>query len=445
MKAHEIKIITATALPLMAAFLAQKGMQFVDALMMGWIGPSALAAGALGTSTFFVAVLFCMGTLSAVGVLVVRARGANQPSEIAANLQHGFLLVPLLSLPSMILVWYVPNVLMMMGEEPLVITATAAFLHGLVWGIPGFLLFFVLREFVSAFELARIVMMVCVLSIPLTFAANYIFIYGKLGLPAFGIAGIGYASAMIMWLMFLSLFLYAKKHRRLKNYTPSLFWFKFNYQKLKELFVLGVPSGLILVLDVGMFSSAAFMMAHFGITALAAHQVAFQCASVAYAVPYGLSVAIALQVGHAMGANDIKQAKRYAYLGFWMGLIISAVIALFFIFTPNILASIFLNKSDAQYQEINQMVRSFFIAAAIFQCFDATQAMMSGALRGFKDTFIPMLICFSSYWILGIGSCYYLAFHTRIGAVGIWYGLTIGLLSAGVILTLRFVQKSNSR
>jgi len=440
-KLSEIKIITLTALPLMAAFLAQKGMQLIDTVMLGWIGPQALAAGALGTAMFMIGLTFCLGALSAVGIFIARARGAKQHNEISDNLQSGICLALVLALPCMIIIWYSPQLLLALGEDPRVVENTMLLLHGLVWGFPGFLLFLVFREFIASFELARVVMTVCVLSLPLTFVANYGLMYGTYGLPVLGIAGIGYAGAVIMWLMFFSLFFYSKKHPVLKIHVVAMQWCRFDAQKMRAMFIVGAPSGLLLVLDTGMFAIAAIMIGHFGVEALAAHQIAMQWVTIAYAVPVGVSMATALQVSHSAGANNMVQGKRYAYIGLSMGLLLSAVIALVFIFAPSLLANLFLEKSDPQYHKIYQYALTFLAIGAFFQSVDALQVILNGALRGIKDTFIPMLLSIVCYWGLGVSGAYYLTFYTSLAASGIWYGLTIGILSAALMLFLRFYKR----
>lgn len=440
---HEIKLIIKLALPLMAVFLAQKGMQLVDTLMMGWIGPQALAAGALGTSIFMTILVFCMGTFTAIGICIAHARGTNHPADIQSSLQHGLYLAIILSLPCMLLIWFSPQILLLLGEDPHIVGMTQLLLHGLVWGIPGFLLFLVFREFISAFALVHVVMLVALLSIPLTFVANYIFIYGKYGLPQLGIAGIGYAGAGVMWFMFFCLLFYSRKHPTLREHVISLNVFKFDYDKIRDLFYVGAPSGIIFVLDVGMFLMAAIMMGYFSIDALAAHQIAMQCVTIAYAIPFALSTATALQVGHAKGSKNLLQAKRSAYLGLGMGLIASAIIAILFILAPETFVKLFLKVSETHYNAIKELAASFLAVAALFQCFDAVQAIANGTLRGLKDTLIPMLLSIGCYWVLGVGSAYYFAFHTHLGATGIWYGLTLGICSAGIMLMLRFLQRLN--
>lgn len=439
-KTHEIKAMTTLALPLMAAFLAQRGMQFIDTIMMGWIGPEALAAGALGTSIFFTTLVFCMGTLSAIGIFIVRAKGANDTNDIKSSMQHGLCLALLLSLPCMIIVWFAPYVLSPIGEDPQVVESAILLLHGLVWGFPGFLLFLVLRELISAFSLTRIVMFVALGSIPLTFVANYILIYGKFGFSKLGIAGIGYAGAVVMWFMFLCLWIYSRKHYLLRQYI-SFNLFQFDRRKVGDILYIGIPSGVLLILESGMFLSAAILMGYFGVDALAAHQIAMQCANIAYTIPFALSMATALQVGHAAGSKDIFQAQRSAFLGLAIGLILTATIATVFIFVPDKLVNIFLKGNEHSYKTLNQLAISFITIAAIFQCLDGVQAIANGALRGLKDTLIPMLLSIGCYWFLGVGTAYYFSFHTHLGSRGIWYGLTLGISSIGIILTLRLLKR----
>lgn len=439
-KKNEIKSIIIIALPLMAAFLAQKGMQFIDTIMMGWIGPTALAAGALGTAFFVTILLFCMGVLSAIGIFIVRAKGAGNISDVKSTMQHGFCLAIFLSVPCMLIIWLVPHILLCIGEDPLVVANTALLLHGMVWGFPSLLLFLVLREFISAFSLTLIVMMVSLFSIPLTFAANYILIYGKYHFPQLGIAGIGYGSSIVMWFMFLSLLVYSKKHTLLKKHL-SLKPFKFDRNKFNDMLHIGIPSGALFLLEAGMFLSTAIMMGYFGVAALAAHQIALQCVNIAYTLPVALSLATALQVGHAAGAKNLVQAQRTALLSFSMALVTSAIIAVVFILASNFLVNIFLEGGEKNLKEAHQLATSFLGIAALFLCFDAMQSVANGALRGLRDTFVPMLFSIGCYWVLGVGGAYYLSIHTHLGATGIWYGLTLGLCSAATILMLRFFQK----
>lgn len=437
----ETKTIIQIALPLMAAFLVQKGMQLIDTIMMGWIGPEALAAGILSTTIAMLTLFFCMGTLSAVGIQIARARGANQHEMIPKILINGVYIVFLLSIPSMVLIWITPYLLFYLGKDQAIVEKCIEFLHAIVWGTPGFLLFFLLREFVAAFSLTRMVMIVVICVLPLTFIANYIFIYGKLGLPALGVVGIGWAGCFLMWLMFLSLFFYCKKESHVKMYFHFNQNLTLDFRLIREMLSVGVPSGLIFILDSGMFAVGTFMMASFGVVVLAAQSIAMQMASAVYAIPFGLSMAVALSVGNAIGAKNLIRAKRIGYIGLMMALIFAAVIGFIFIAFSDVIIRIFLRSSVPNFQQINDVATKLFIIAGIFQAFDMMQAVMLGALRGYKDTFVPFLCCMFCYWGIGVGSAYFLGFYTHYGAIGVWAGLTLGLMSTSVVLLGRFVMK----
>lgn len=441
-KTTEQKSTLSLILPLMAAFLAQKGMQLIDTVMMGWIGPSALAAGAIGTAIFMTMLVFCMGTLSAVGVFIARAKGAQDEKDITVSLKNGVMLALGLSIPCMIIIWLAPH-LFMHNENKEVIHNATLLLHGLSLGLPGYLLFLVFREFISAFSLTRIVMIVTTLSIPLTFSMNNILIYGKFGLPQLGVAGIGYAGAIVMWVMFLGLFLYSFMHQQLKTHL-HFNSVKFSILKIRDMIFIGLPSGMFFLLEAAFFLSAIMMIGRFGVDALAAFQIAIQCVVIAYAIPFSLSMATALQTSHAVGSNELFRLKTIAFQNFGLGLLFSIVVAILFILFPGFFIHFFLNKEHNPIDTI-QMASSFLIIAAFFQCLDAIQAIANGMLRGLKDTFVPMVLSIGSYWIVGIGSAYYFAFRTPYGAKGVWYGITLGISTLGVVLMIRLVKKLNSK
>ncbi|HVV67464.1 MAG TPA: MATE family efflux transporter [Gammaproteobacteria bacterium] len=439
-KFQEIRITIALTIPLLASFLAQKGMQLIDTIMMGWIGPEALAAAALGTGIFMTSVMFCRGVLSATGVFIARARGAEQTDDVKSCLQQSVYVALMLSLPCMLLIWAAPYILTLLGQQVIIVANAKALLYGLIWGVPGFLLFFVYREFISAFSLMRVVMFVTLISIPLTFVANYVLIYGKLGLPALGVAGIGYASALVMWFMFLCLWVYSKKHPHLKPHLIRKKWV-LESKMITEILSVGVPTGIISVLDNLMFLMAVILVGYFGVVALAAFQIAMQCITIAFNVPMAFAITTSLQVGHALGAGDFNKARRIAWLGLMLGLLASMLTVMPFLFVPEVLAKLFLKINEANYQQIINAATTFLLIAALFQCFDAVQAVTNGILRGFKDTLIPMLYSIACYLVIGIGGGYYLAFHTHLGAIGVWYALTLAIISAACLLIWRFLQR----
>jgi MATE family multidrug resistance protein len=432
---HFIKLF----LPLAASLLAIKGMQFIDTLMMGWIGPQALAAGALGTNIFITLIVFCRGVVSLVGVSIVQARASQQIEEIRSLLHQSFYLSIAVSIPLMFLAWQSSSYLMLIGQDPRVVADSQRLLNGLLWGIPGMTLFFSMREFISAFALARTIMTISLISIPLTFGVNYVLIYGKLGFPALGIGGIGISGALVSWFMFVGLLFYSSKQSVLKYYVT---WrlHKPDFSILKNLWINGASSGVVLVLDMIAFTAAAIFTGYFGVTALAAYQIAMQCTSIAYNLPLAVTIITALEVGHGYASRNSEQIKRVVYLGISLGLLISISLSILFVGAPHWLAKIFLSENPNTGSDVYATAELFLVAASLLLCFDGTQAIIIGALRGFKDTITPMVMSIICYLFIAIPASYLLSFHTSLGAVGVWYGLLIGIATLLAFAALRLRQ-----
>jgi MATE family, multidrug efflux pump len=435
----EIKHFLLLCAPLIAAFLAQKGMQFIDTMMMGWIGPNALAAGALATNIFITILVFCRGVLSAVGVAIVHERATGQPANIQKLLHQAIYLAIALAIPAMLLAWQAPFYLSALGQNPEVIADTQKLLHGLLWGIPAYLLFYVLREFISAFALARAIMMVAIISIPLTFAGNYALIYGKYGLPALGITGIGYANAGVCWFIFASLLFYCQKQSVLRQYTSWQFT-KPDWVQIKKLWITGFGSGVILVLDMATFLAAALLTGYFGVTALAAYQIALQCASIAYNLPSAISVITALEVGHAFASKNWPKVKKTFYFGISSSLVISICLSILFVGFPRMVTRLFL-PDLTHAQAVFTIAQEFLIVASFLLCFDGAQSIIIAALRGLNDTFWPMIMSVICYLLIGLTAAYLLSFHTPLGATGVWYGLLLGIASLCVFAGWRWRRR----
>lgn len=436
---NEIKQLIKLGLPLMAAFLSQKGMQVVDTVMMGRISSDALAAGGLGITIFITIFVFCMGSINSVGVLVSHSLGEKNLTKIPACLLNGFCFAIFISLPAMVVLWYGHWFLHLIGESDTIVIFSKELLHAIVWGFPGLMCYLVLREFVSAFSLTHIIMWISALAIPLAFGLNYILIYGKFGLPSFKIAGIGYASAIIQWLMFFSLLVYVKSKPHLNTQLQKIKLQLFAWKTIYKIITIGLPGGMILVLDVTAVLAAGVMMGYFGSAVLAAHQIALQCAGIAFTVPFAFSMATALRVSHSLGEKDLEKTKIIIRQALSIALLIAICFALIFIIFANKISYFYLNPAENNWVVIQSYTFSFLIIVALFQIFDAFQCIVTGALRGLKDTVTPMFLSVICYWILGVGSGYLLAFHTNLGPKGIWYGLAIGFVCTAIILGIRMI------
>ena len=438
---RELKSLYSLSLPLIMAALSQVGIEVVDTIMMGMLGKYALAAGALGTNSFFTVLVMGIGVLTSVSIFVARARGVKDQKTIEDSLHQGLWLSVIMGIPVMCLLYFMPKFLLAIGQDAIIVQSTKDYLYGIVWGVIPAFGFITLREYVSAFERAKIVMFLSLMAIPLDVLFNYILMYGKLGLPEFGLLGIGYASALVEVAIFSGLLFYILRAKRSKELKPSTLFSKPNFSVIIKLARLGWPVGVLFVFEVGLFFVASMMMGYFGEDALAAHQIALQCAVIAFMIPMGISQATAIRVGMHAGADHFRQAQKAGYLGIAFGLALAFFAALIFWFGSYQLVALFIEEDSARNMQVVELAASYLAVAAVFQLVDAVQVIMSGALRGLKDTLVPMWLGLVSYWLIGISSSLLFAYTFDLKGVGVWWGLAVGIFCSALLLFWRFRNK----
>jgi MATE family multidrug resistance protein len=437
----ELKASIQLASPLIAALLAQMAMEMVNSVMLGKLSAHALAAGGLSMAIFFSLIVLCNGIFSATGVIIARDYGAKNHSEISRTLSQSIYLAILLSIPCFFFLRLAPYFLIAIGQDPKIIELVTIFLHSISWGIPPLIVYFALREFISALSLPRVIMFLSLILAPLTAALNYILMYGKWGLKPLGIAGVGYSNAVMEWLLLGATLFFILKSNKMKPYFHFNFKQPIHWPKIKEIITLGIPVSATMGLEVGLFSITTIQMGYFGADALAAHQIALQCATVAFMFPLGFAQATAIRVGQSIGNGSVQKAKYAGYMGLLLGTGIALVTAIIFTSMPTFIISLFIEVNDYNQHTLIPLGVSFISVMALFQLVDATQVIMNGALRGLKDTFVPMWLGLLSYWVSGLLSGYLLAFYFKLGGIGLWWGLGIGIGVSALLLLLRFNYK----
>lgn len=434
----ELKASLQLASPLVAALLAQMAMELVNTVMLGKLSANALAAGGLGMAIFFTLIVLCNGIFSATGVMIARYYGAKNHVEISSTLSQSLYLALLLSIPCFVFLRAAPYFLVAIGQDPEISELVTVFLHTLSWGMPGLIIYFALREFISALSLTRVIMFLSLIIAPLTGLLNYILMYGKLGFKPLGIAGVGYSNSIMEWFLLVATLYFIFKSHKMRPYFnffqgPAIEW-----PKIKEITKLGLPVSVTMGLEVGLFSITTILMGYFGANALAAHQIALQCATFAFMFPLGIAQATAIRVGQNLGTGSVQNAKYAGYIGLALGTGIACISAIIFTSIPTAIIDIFIEVNDHNQQTVIPLAVSFISVMAFFQLVDATQVIMNGALRGLKDTYVPMWLGLLSYWISGLVSGYFLAFYLKWGGIGLWWGLGIGIAVSALLLILRF-------
>ena len=434
----ELRLLLALAGPLILAQLAGTSMGFVDTLMVGRLGDVALAGIALGNTLYFFVLLLLTGVVLAVGPTVSQAHGAGDEEGVARAARQGLWLAlggTLLALP---LFWNAEALLRLMGQPAETAALAGAYIRAVSWGFLPALGLTALRGLLEGLSNPRPIMFIALAGVGLNVAANDVLMFGRLGFPALGLIGTGYATTFVSWLMFALAGLYV--HITLGGYRIFSRLRTPDPRTLRELFTVGWPIGLTLGFEVGLFSVTALLMGLLGATELAAHQIALQTASLTFMVPLGLSIALSVRVGQAAGRGDAAGVRRAGGVGIGLSGAFMVLTALAFWTLPRAIVGLYIDVRDPANATLVALAVTYLGVAAMFQVFDGLQVSASGALRGLKDTRTPMLISLFSYWGVGLGVGVWLAFGLGWGGRGLWLGLVAGLGAAALLLILRFVR-----
>lgn len=431
----ELSGLLAVAAPLVLAQLAQNGMSFIDTVMIGRLGPGPLAGLALGAVAFSFAYLLAMALIMAVSPVVAQAAGAGRPQDGAKALRHGLVLALALSVPVAVGVASLPPVLRLLGQDEGVVAGAGEYLRAVVFGLPGALAFVALRGFLEGNGQTRPIMVIAGLGVLVNAGMNEVLIFGRLGLPALGLAGAGIATSITYTLMAVAAALVIRHAYR--QLAPFGDW-RLGWPSFRELLGLGWPISLTLGFEVGLFSAAALVMGYFGEAPLAGHQIAMQTASMSFMVPLGVGIATGIRVGQAQGRGDDAGVRLAGWTGMGVAASFMVLTAALYLLAPRLVTSIFLDVNDPANLVVVGYAATFLSLAGAFQLADGVQVAAVGALRGLKDTRVPMLMTLLSYWGVGFPVGLTAAFVLGQGPRGMWYGLITGLACAAVLLAWRF-------
>ncbi len=435
----EAKQLLALAMPAILAQFAQMSMGVIDTIMAGRYSADALAAVAIGVSLFNPIIVFVIGIFLALSPTVAQYHGQNNPSGIKKTFQVGLILAVVLAIPSSIALYLLEPVMVAIGITPEIIPLANGYLQALAWGLIPLYCFFALRFCNEGMFATKAIMYVSLAALPFNVVFNYWFVNGGLGLEAMGAVGVGWATVVVWIVMAVFLLLYTLNSRRYQGYQLFSNWIKPQLGHYSEILKLGLPMGLALGMEVALFGAVGLMIGRYSVPDIAGHQIALNIASMAFTLSLGLSVAVTARVGYHIGRDDPTNAKRTGILGIGFGVIIALFTASMMLgFGPQFVA---LFTTD---QQVTAVALNLLLLAAIFQISDGVQVNANGALRGMKDTKIPMYICTIAYWLVGFPVGYILAEYFGMGITGYWVALITGLTLAALLLTYRFFRFTNN-
>ena len=417
------------AIPVVIAELGWMAMSVVDTMMVGRISPEAIGAVSVGGVLFYTVGVFGTGMLLGLDTLVPQAFGSGDVDDCHHSLVQAIygvcVLGPALMVPMFLLLPLLPR----LGLTPEVAEHTVNYASALLWSAIPLLLFMTFRQYLQGMNKVRAITVTLVTANLVNVAANWVFIFGNLGMPAFGVEGAGWSScaSRVYMCVALGAYLLWDAHKRKTGlFRTSLV---LDPVRLGKLAALGFPAATQRALEVGVFALATALIGTLDAVSLAAHQVALNAASVAFMVPLGISSAAAVRVGQALGRRDPEGAHRSGWTAIGLGGAVMAVAGLCFLAFPEAIVRVF----SADEAVIAVGVRLLYIAA-LFQLFDGFQVVATGALRGAGDTRTPMLANLVGHWALGLPVGVWLCFRGGWGAPGIWAGLSVGLIFVGAVL-----------
>ncbi|MFO7845320.1 MAG: MATE family efflux transporter [Balneolaceae bacterium] len=433
----EAGLLMKIGVPVIITQLLQISMSFVDTIMAGRLSPEDLAAIAVGTSVLMPVVVLCMGCLMAVTPIVAQNVGARNLPVIGKNARQVLWLSQILALPAFLLLRNLDFIFHLLQVTDEIIPIAAGYLKAISWGIFPVFAYAGLRHFNEGLSVTRPAMYIAVIGTLVNIPANYVLMFGKLGFPQLGAVGTGYASALVFTIMFAAMFWFTASH---KPYRRFDIFGKFRLPEKKylaELLNIGVPIGISSSMEVSMFAAVSLLISTLSTIEVAAHQIAINFASICFMIPMGLSIAISARVGNSIGRGKPDEARFRGYVGVVISTLFMIFTATILYLFPETITSIY--TSDT---EVTSIAVQLLYMAAIFQISDGLQVSGYGALRGLKDTKIPMAVNLVAYWVIGIPTAYLLGFTYNFGAPGFWIGLIAGLTVAGILHNVRFYIKT---
>jgi MATE family multidrug resistance protein len=435
---RELRPMIALATPVVLAELGWVTMGIVDTLMVGRLSADAIGAVGLASMLFFAIAVFAMGLLLGLDPLVAQAFGARRIDECHRWLVDGVWLSAAVSIPMVGVMFALDASMGWWGLPAPVLALTRPYLRILTWSLPPLMLYVAFRRYLQAMNIVRPVMVALVVANIVNTVANWMLIFGH-GVPALGVRGSAYSTLVARIFMAGWLLLAIVAHE--KTMTPRLKDTPFgpSRERMSRLFLLGLPAAGQAVLETGVFAAATALAGRVSASALATHQIALNMAAFTFMVPFGVASAAAVRVGQAVGRRDAPGARAAGWTAILIGVGFMSLGALAFLTVPRLLVRAF--TSDAAV--IDMGARLLFVAA-VFQLFDGLQAVTTGALRGLGDTRTPMLWNLAGHWFIGLPLGYSLCFLVGIGVVGLWWGLSAGLMTCGVALLSVWARRTST-
>jgi MATE family multidrug resistance protein len=434
----EIAETVKLAWPMTLTQLGQIAMMTTDLALIGRLGDAAVAAVGLAHLILFLGFVFGMGLVSAVATLAAQAYGAREPRMVRRSLRMGLWAAVILGVPINVIQLWGEDILIAAGQTHEAAALAARYLLGLAWSMIPAWCFIALRNFMGAVNRPEPALWITLVAIPGNALLAYSLIHGHYGLPRLDLLGAGLATTIVNVAMCVAAVWICYACRPFKKYRVLGRFWRMDWELMRQLIVIGVPISGAMLLEWGLFSSAAILVGWIGTTALAAHQIALQIAAILFMVPFGISLAATVRVGHAVGRGDPIATRRAGFAALALGVAIMVALTLIVVVFRNVIPLFFLGDTVAAAGETARIASALLLVGATWFIADGIQGIAAGALRGLNDTRVPMLYAALSFWLVGFTSAYAMAFWSGLGVFGVWVGFSLSLWLFALLLTVRF-------
>ncbi|HJW47264.1 MAG TPA: MATE family efflux transporter [Lysobacter sp.] len=433
----EVRTTAVLAAPLVAGHVASGLIGFVDSVIAGHHSTATLAAVSIGTALFWLPMMIPMGTLMSLPPAVSQLDGAGRRHEVGALFRQGLWLAAMLGAVLFGLLTVLVQLLEPMGIAVEIRPGATAFLHGIRWGVPGFTLYLTMRYLSDGLHWTLPTMLLGFGGLLVLVPLGYALTYGLGGLPEMGAGGLGVASAIMMWAQALAFALYLWRAKRFADLELFDHFDRPHAPTIRGLLRTGLPIGVTVTMEGGLFIATALLIGRLGEVPAAAHQIAINVSALCFMVPMGLAEATTVRIGHALGRSDPLGVRRAAFAGYTIVLGTQALSALVLLTGNEFVVGFY--TADAA---VATLAASLMLYAAAFQFPDGVQVLSAGALRGLKDTRVPMVLAALAYWGIGMPVGAGLGLGLGWGPKGMWIGLIAGLTVAAALLGTRFLRSS---
>jgi multidrug resistance protein, MATE family len=432
----ELKTILHLAWPLLIAQITQTLMGVSDTIMAGRYSATDMAGVAIGFGFTLPIIVFIQGITLALPPIISRFNGAKKTDKVANYTQQMAWLSLVFALLAVAFSFVFEPLLSFVDMDPALRSITVDYIKYLLFSMPAFALYQVLRNFSEGLSITKPSMIIMAIGLLVNIPANYVLIYGKFGLPELGGVGCGVATALVFVAMFIATLIYTKFSKKLKQFNlyQHLYWP--DMRLILECIKLGFPIAMTILFEVTLFAVVAILLAPFGATVVASHQIALNFSALMFMIPLSLGMATSIRIGYLLGEARPEQAKIATRCAYLVGMSIAAFTATFTVFARELIARLY--SID---EEVIKLASSLLLLAAMFQFSDAIQVISGTALRGYKDTAWMFYLSFISYWIVGMTIGCILALTDwivpKMAGSGFWIGFICGLSTAALLLGLR--------